>query len=109
MRSAFATTLLATLALAFEPIHHMEKKAKDKVEDEVDDAIEELSDKVLDQKFADFCAKYGKAYNTITDYEERKKWFRKMDIKIRIHNHKAIKRYKKAHNFFSDLFDDEKA
>lgn len=109
MRSVFATTLLVASALAFEPIHNAEEKAKEKVEEEVDEAVDELSDKVLDWKFASYCAQFGKMYDTLTDYEKRKKWFRKMDIKIRIHNHKAYKKYKQAHNFFSDLFDDEKA
>ena len=100
MRVSFAATLLVTTALAIEPIHHMEEKAEEKVE--------ALAGKALDYAFATFCARFGKVYDTLTDYEKRKELFRKADLEVRIHHHKAYKKWKKAHNWFSDLTDAEK-
>lgn len=57
----------------------------------------------MDQKFEAYLTKSGKSYNSINEYEMRKKLFEVTDGKIEEWNSNPSNTHKLAHNFFSDM------
>lgn len=63
---------------------------------------------MLDFEFATYCAKHGKIYEDVEEYERRKTLFHEMDQFIQKHNNSGHG-YSLGHNSMSDQTKEERS